>query len=116
MKKGQFLIIAFIVLAIGSGAALYASINFPDTIHVHSDCDHVIVIDTHELLSEFLEQEGASFTNKILVGGSQDGTCSRCNGARYVDCWNPICMYKSNGIGCGWCNNTGRVPCPKCNS
>jgi len=115
MKNERFFIIALVLLVIGSGANVLAMHSSPDATLVNSDCDHVMVNDVHELLSGYLEQEKSSFTEKVLVGSSYGSTkCDRCGGTGKVPCWNKFCMYKTNGIGCGYCDNTGSRPCPKC--
>jgi hypothetical protein len=112
MKKRRFLIIAFVLLAIGSGAVLYASVSSPDTAQFFCDSCQAVEVDAHDLMSVWQDNEETLLPHYILVGGSAEN-CSKCNGSGKVRCvgrwpYGSGCQMPNNCLSCG---NTGWMTC-----
>jgi len=81
MRKGKLFIIAILLLAIGSGATVYATMQNPDEIKL---CDNNIQVmklldDQLQALQEYEEE---SSSQKILVQSS--ARCTKCGGSGYI--------------------------------
>ena len=82
MKKRLFLIIAFVLLAIGSGATAYAVFSSPDETHLYHDNGLVVVLDELAITDGYQEHEDPQYI--LVQRDARNSRCTRCNGSGYI--------------------------------